>query len=210
MPADRRDFLSTLLGASLLGGTDALRSLPRPSPDSPWDLSWTGKLKGEHRAVFDWYQPAGSAGLWRAKVWKDQVAETFGVTAESVSSVLVIRHGAIPMIMSDAFWARNELGKKRKIKDEQSGKTATQNPHRKGIEDFLSTGGIVLGCGFAFGAMVYTDAQRLHQKPEEVRPEVLTQVIPGIVIQPSGFFALLEAQRNGCGLFPADALSAED
>jgi hypothetical protein len=210
MPADRRDFLGALIGASLLGGPDALRSPSRPLSDSPWDLSWTGKLKGDHRAVFDWYQPAGSAGLWRAKIWKDQVAEAFGVTAESVSSVLVIRHSAIPMIMSDDFWARNELGKKRKIKDEMSGKTATLNPHRKGIEGFLSTGGIVLGCGFAFGAMVYADAQRLNKKPDEVRPEVLTQVIPGIVIQPSGFFALIEAQRNGCGLFPADALSASD
>lgn len=208
MPADRRDFLGALIGASLLGGTDALGS--RPLPDSPWDLTWTGKLKGDHRAVFDWYQPAASAGLWRAKIWRDQVAETFGVTAESVSSVLVIRHSAIPMIMNDEFWAKNELGKKRKIKDEQSGKTATRNPHRKGIEDFLSKGGIVLGCGFAFGAMVYVEAERQHKKSEEVRPEVLAQVIPGIVIQPSGFFALLEAQRNGCGLFPADALMSED
>ena len=208
MPADRRDFLGALIGASLLGRTDALRS--HPLPDSPWDLSWTGKLKGEHRAVFDWYQPSGSAGLWRAKIWKDQVTETFGVAADNISSVLVIRHSAIPMIMSDDFWSRNELGKKRKIKDDRTGKTATRNPNRNGIEDLLSHGGIVLACGFAFGAMVYTDAQRQNKKPEEVRPEVLTQVIPGIVIQPSGFFALIEAQRNGCGLFPADALSTED
>jgi len=208
MPADRRDFLGALIGASLLGGTDALRA--RPLPDSPWDLSWTGRLKGEHRAVFDWYQPGGSAGLWRAKIWKDQVTETFGTPADNVSSVLVIRHSAIPMIMSDDFWAKNELGKKRKIKDEHTGKIATRNPHRKEIEDLLSHGGIVLACGFAFGAMVYAEAQRQHRKPEEVRPEVLTHVIPGIVIQPSGFFALLEAQRNGCGLFPADVFVSDD
>ena len=208
MPADRRDFLGALLGASVLGRADALRS--HPLPDSPWDLSWTGKLKGEHRAVFDWYQPAASAGLWRARIWRDQVTETFGVTTENISSVLVIRHSAIPMIMGDDFWARNELGRKRKIKDERTGKTATRNPHRKEIEDFLSRGGIVLACGFAFGAMVYAEAQRQKKKFEEVRPEVLTQVIPGIVIQPSGFFALLEAQRNGCGLFPADVIGPED
>jgi hypothetical protein len=202
MPADRRDFLGALLGASLLGGADAFRS--RPLPDSPWDLSWTGKLKGEHRGVFDWYLPGGSAALWRAKIWREQVTETFGVPAENVNVVLVIRHSAIPMIMGDEFWTRTEVGKRRKLKDERTGKTANQNPHRKGIEDFLSHGGIVLACGFAFGAMVWLEAERQHKKPEEVRPEVLTQVIPGIVIQPSGFFALIEAQRNGCGLFPSD------
>jgi hypothetical protein len=203
MAADRRDFLGAMLGASLLGRTEAFRM--QPLPDSPWDLSWTGRLKGEHRAVFDWYEPAGSAGLWRASIWMDQVTETFGVPPERISAVLVIRHSAIPMIMGDDFWARNELGKKRKIKDERTGKTATRNPHRKAIEAFLARNGIVLACGFAFGAMVSVEAARQKKKFAEVRPEVLTQVIPGIIIQPSGFFALLEAQRNGCGLFPADS-----
>ena len=49
---------------------------------------------------------------------------------------------------------------------------------------------------------------RLVGKPaSDVRPGVLQQVIPGILIQPSGFFALIEAQRNGCGLFPAEAVT---
>jgi hypothetical protein len=207
MPADRRDFLGALLGASLLGGTDALRS--RPLPDSPWDLSWTARLKGEHRGVFDWPWPAGSAALWRARIWKEQVTETFGVAADQVNAILVIRHSAIPMIMGDQFWTTTELGKKRKLKDERTGKTATTNPHRKGIEEFIAQGGIVLACGFAFGAMVYMEAERQHKKSAEVRPEVLTQVIPGIIIQPSGFFALIEAQRNGCGLFPTDATPSD-
>lgn len=202
MPADRRDFLGALLGASILGRTDALRT---PAlPDSPWDLSWTARLKGDHRGVFDWAYPDGSAALWRAKIWKEQVTETFGVTAENVSTVLVIRHSAIPMIMGDDFWTVTEVGKKRKLKDE-SGKTATLNPHRKGIEEFIAQGGIVLACGFAFGAMVYLEAERQGKKAEEMRPEVLKQVTPGIIIQPSGFFALIEAQRHGCGLFPIDA-----
>ena len=208
MPADRRDFLGALLGASLLGRTDALGS---PAlPDSPWDLSWTGKLKGDHRGVFDWYHPDGSAALWRAKIWKEQVTETFGVTAENMSTVLVIRHSAIPMIMGDDFWTTNDIGKKRKLKDERTGKTAILNPHRKEIVEFLAEGGIVLACGFAFMAMVFTEAKRQGKKTEEVRPEVVKQMIPGIVLQPSGFFALIEAQRNGCGLFPSDVASPQD
>ncbi len=204
MTSDRRDFLGAMLGASLLGKAGAFRLPTMPSSD--WDLSWTSRLRGDHRAVFDWPRPGGSDALWRAGIWKEQVIDTFKVPPSDVSSLLVIRHAAIPMIMSDDFWARNQLGKKRKIKDEKTGKPATANPHRAEIATFLAKEGIVLACGFAFSFMVSVDAKRMGKKPEEVRPEVLTQVIPGVIIQPSGFFALLEAQRNGCGLFPSEAM----
>ena len=222
MKQDRRDFLGTVAAAGLLGaGTGSRAPDHPPDPDFPttapdaavpfssdWDLSWTAKLTGQHRAVFDWYQPRASAGVWRAGIWKQQVVETFGVKAGEVSSVLVIRHSAIPMIMSNPFWQRHKLGKLRKLKDD-SGKTAEANPHLKTIDEFLKTDGIVLACGFAFGAMVSLEAKRQNKPEKEIRPEVLKDVIPGIIIQPSGFFALLEAQRNGCALFPADVLLPE-
>jgi hypothetical protein len=231
MSADRREFLGTLLAAGalpLVGKSDSRKvgkqlsepsDLPtfRPS-DSPWDLSWTSRLTGAHRAAFDWFQPNASAGLWRAGIWKQQVVEAFGVKPEEVSAVLVIRHSAIPMIMGDEFWVRHKLGKLRKVKDFETNKIAERNPYRSyanhtkppppeqdsSIEGFLRNGGIVLACGFAFGFMVSLEAKKQHRKATEVRPEVLQQVIPGIIIQPSGFFALLEAQRNRCGLFPAE------
>ena len=223
MKQDRRDFLGTVAAAGLVGaGAGSRVSDPAQDPDLPttapdtafpfsgvdWDLSWTAKLTGRHRAVFDWYQPRASAGVWRAGIWKQQVVETFGVKAEEVSSVLVIRHSAIPMIMSDPFWQRHKLGKLRKLKDDY-GKTAELNPHFKTIDEFLKKDGIVLACGFAFGAMVSLEAKRQSKPANEIRPEVLKDVIPGIIIQPSGFFALLEAQRNGCALFPADVLLPE-
>jgi hypothetical protein len=178
-----------------------------------WDLSWVTKLTGSHRAAFDWPTPDASAGLWRAGLWKRQVIENLGTQSEAVNTILVIRHSAIPMIMGDAFWERHRLGKTYKIKHPFTGKTAATNPYRRfegsnqasSLEGFLGGGGIVLACGLAFGFMVSLEASRQKKKSAEVRSEVLTEVIPGILIQPSGFFALLEAQRNGCGLFPADA-----
>lgn len=223
MSPDRREFLGTVLAAGLVPGAigpgdgrraRSTRSVPASSPSgaSDWDFTWIQRLAGKHRAAFDWPKPEASAGLWRAVVWKQQVTEHLGAAAEDVTAVLVIRHSAIPMIMGDAFWSRHKLGKLRKLKDPFSGKIATRNPYRRfegaeadsSIEGFLKGGGIVLACGFAFGFMVSLEA-KLQEKPAaEVRPEVLKEVIPGIIIQPSGFFALLEAQRNGCGVFPAD------
>ena len=230
MSADRRQFLGTLLAAGALplvgesasrkvGTLDKFTSdLPTFRPSDSWDVSWTSRLTGAHRAAFDWFQPNASAGLWRAGIWKRQVVEAFGVKPEEVSAVLVIRHSAIPMIMGDEFWIRHKLGKLRKVKDYETNKIAKLNPYRShpkppppeqdsSIDGFLRNGGIVLACGFAFGFMVSLEAKLQNRKPSEVRPEVLQQVIPGIIIQPSGFFALLEAQRNGCGLFPAEGES---
>jgi len=230
MTQDRREFLGTLAAAGLLGrtvgtvGTDGQEGDGGPMPASgataasEWDLSWSTRLGGPHRGAFDWFQPNASAGLWRAAVWKHQVVEAFGVTADQVGAVLVIRHGAIPMIMGDEFWIRHQLGKLRKVKDPLTNKIAERNPYRSSanaakppppeqdysIEAFLKNGGIVLACGFAFGFMVSLEAKLQEKKAAEVRAEVLQQVIPGIIVQPSGFFALLEAQRNGCGLFPAE------
>jgi len=233
MTQDRREFVGTLLAAGMLpalggqadrrsgGRTDAIElsgSPPVRPPDSQWDLSWTARLTGPHRAAFDWFQPNASAGLWRAGIWKQQVVEAFGVKPEEVGAVLVIRHGAIPMIMGDEFWMRHKLGKLRKIKHPETGKTAERNPFRaaakqpapepdSSIEGFLRSGGIVLACGFAFGFMVSLESKLVGKPASDVRPGVLLQVIPGILIQPSGFFALIEAQRNGCGLFPAEAVT---
>jgi hypothetical protein len=230
MTQDRREFLGTLLAAGALpmvgksAGRKVGRDVAEPTevptfrPSDLWDVSWTKRLTGPHRGVFDWFQPNASAGLWRAGIWKQQVVEAFGVKPEEVSAVLVIRHSAIPMIMGDEFWIRHKLGKLRKIKDFETNKTAERNPYRSyanrpkppkpeedsSIEGFLKNGGIVLACGFAFGFMVSLEAKLQQKQPAEVRAGVLQQVIPGIIIQPSGFFALLEAQRNGCGLFPAE------
>jgi hypothetical protein len=228
--ADRREFLGAMLAAGLApamldrNGGDALSGLPAfrpagfPAVSDKWDVSWPSRFSGPHRAVFDWFEPNASAGLWRAAVWKQQVVEAFGVKPEEVGAVLVIRHRAIPMVMGDEFWARHKLGKVRKIKSPETGKIAERNPYRSyagspkppppeqdySIENFLKQGGTVLACGFAIAAMISLEAKLQGKKSAEVRPEVLAQMIPGIILQPSGFFALLEAQRHGCGFFPAE------
>ena len=222
MSQDRREFLGAMLAAGLVpelvAGTGGLELPDFPPPGaafvgSDFDLSWTSRLTGRFRGVFDWPQPDAWAGLWRAGVWRKQVIDNLGATPNEVNAILVIRHSAIPMIMGDEFWARHKLGKLRKLKDPNSGKTATRNPHIAApgatasegqIDGFIKSGGIVLACGFAFGFMVSLEAKAQGKSAGDVRPEVLKEVVPGVLIQPSGFFALLEAQRNGCGLFPAD------
>ena len=230
MSQDRREFLGLLAAAGLApvldGRTerrkDGRKPPPQPSvvpsfPRSVWDMGWTSRLTGPYRAVFDSPKAQDGGELWRAATWKSQVMEVYGAKPEEVSAVLVVRHGGIPLVMDDAFWRRHEIGKKRKINDPMTGKRARGNPvlsfeGRKDIPsemagaslaEFLKRGGTVLACNFAFGMMVHYEAEADKEHAKEARERALAHLVPGVVLQPSGFFALLEAQRAGCHLFTA-------
>jgi hypothetical protein len=210
----------TATGALLPSALGAEESGPEPV-SADWDMSWRDRVRGPFRAVFDNPVVGEGAGLWRAIDWKKNVSDVYGGKGKDASSVLVIRHEAIPMIMNHAFWERHEIGAEMKI--EREGKPVTWNPFlsreeatasggagggRRGgatIDAFLESGGIVLACNYAFGFMVSKERQKAGIEQAAAREIVLPQVIPGVIIQPSGFFAVIEAQRAGCHFFPAAA-----
>lgn len=224
MSANRRDFLGRLAaGASLAAagvGLDPrrLRAEPGPRPVSDkFDMTWRDRVRGQFRAAFDSPKADEGGEIWRAAIWRNQIAEVYGVNDDEITPVLVIRHAGIPLVMDDAFWARHNIGKKRKIKDPFTGKTARANPISSfqgkpnvsadmmdtALDGFIRRGGLVLACNFAFGLMVHLESQADKEHAKEARARALTHLVPGVVLQPSGFFALLEAQRAGCHLFAA-------
>jgi len=72
------------------------------------------------------------------------------------------------------------------------------------LDAFIESGGIVLACNYAFGrSIVGPEARKSGLDQAAAREAALKQVIPGVIIQPSGFFAVIEAQRSGCHFFPA-------
>jgi hypothetical protein len=234
MSTARRDFLRSLAvvaaGGSTLGPRllEAGQGAPRASSD--WDMSWRDRLSGPFRAVFDSPDVADGDALWRASIWQSEVAEVFGTPPSDIHAVLVVRHKAIPMVMNHEFWARHQLGREFKIKDPATKRDAQRNPFQ-GTDDevdglasgagasqepespsvslqaLLAQGGIVLACNFAFGRMVALErkAGGAGTSPAEARSRAQAGLIPGVILQPSGFFAVLEAQRAGCGLFPGAA-----
>jgi len=61
----------------------------------------------------------------------------------------------------------------------------------------------VLACNFAFGLMVHLESEIDKEHAKEARERAISYLLPGVILQPSGFFGLLEAQRAGCQLFTA-------
>jgi hypothetical protein len=216
MPFSRRDFLSTLgVGAVAAANGAPLHGAVTPPAQlvpiaADWDVSWADRVTGTVRGVFDSPEIHDGAGMFRAIIWREHHKAVYGTPIDQISSVLVIRHAAISMIMNDAFWAEYKLGKMEKIKDQQTKKWTEMNPFRAApadtpqqwagytLEAFLKSGGIILACNMAFGQMVGMVAEKQKLKGEAARTKALEYVIPGVILQPSGIFAVMRAQQAGC------------
>ena len=154
--SDRRDFLRAAgLGAAALASAPAALYADRPPHAAPgaatsepevweraraetWDVSWTSRITGKHKAMFDVPQIEGGVGIFRAGLWGRQYTEVLKLSPGDLTTVIVIRHAAIPLAMNSEYWATYAVGKGLKMKDQSGRKWAMANP-------MLSTGGTDAG-----------------------------------------------------------------
>jgi hypothetical protein len=215
MSTPRRDFLSWLGASSVLAATSSIvtpsdaRAQAATPVDNKWDMSWTDRLTGKYKAVFDSPDVAEGSALFRACVWRDQHKDVYGTARAETSPVLVIRHEAIELIMDDEYWNRFNTGKELKVKDAKN-KWSKVNPIRVAPEgasgafkeynltDFMAQGGIVLGCNMAFRSVVSRFQKKDKLEAADAATVAREHIVPGIIMQPSGVFAALRAQELGC------------
>lgn len=213
MMPTRRDFLG-LLGAGAIAP-----ALPAPFPDGAslppvsdeWDMSWVDRVTGPHKAVIDSPEVSEGMALYRAVMLRDQYRDVYGTFPDQFSTVLVLRHNAIDLVMDHEHWQRFGLGEKHGFKD-RSGNFIERNPIGPAAPDarpgaakytlpgFIADGGIVLACELAFGFVVGNYRSEGVER-EAARAEALRHLLPGVILQPSGFFAVVRAQQAGCALF---------
>jgi len=226
MSERRRQFLGWLGASTLLavfgrdaaaqqaGGARANGVAPAPTSDE-WDVSWTERVRGAARAVFDVPDGQGE-GVWRAGRWMEDYRGVYGAKPDDLTAVLVIRHAAIQFIMDNEYWKRFDVGKKREIRDRDTKKWVTANPvstahagaptddESHTIQHFVAHGGIVLACHLAFAARVIPDFARADAlSREEAESRARAHIIPGVILQSSGVFAALRAQQAGCSYIVA-------
>jgi hypothetical protein len=219
MSTPRRSFIGWVGASALVAAGTPLAALEpvegrggrRRPVDEAWDMTWVDRITGKYRAVFDSPELSEGAALWRAAMWRDQYKEVYGVERAEMTPVLVIRHGAISMVMDDGYWEQFRIGKEEKLRNQRTKKWEVANPFRVNppdtperyaaysLEGFMGSGGIVLACNLAFQAAVwrYREAEKLAQEAATARAK--EHLIPGVTLQPSGIFATLRAQEAGCG-----------
>jgi hypothetical protein len=212
----RREFLGTIATTGLMTAfpSAALSAKERDAAlrpiDDTWDVSWAGRLRGKSRAVFDSPEVSEGGALYRAVMWRDQYVAVFGGSKADLTPVVVFRHAAIPLIMDDAHWEHLGVGKHLKFKDPKTNKWSKKNPFSAAPPDaseatkkftipaFIAEGGVVLACQLAFGDIVDQYKAKDKLSDADADKKARAHILPGVILQPSGFFAVLKAQDEGC------------
>ena len=223
MTTPRRRFLGWLGSVSLLGAAStpaaAFAAPPRAVPrhdehDLPiaetWDMSWTTRVTGKYKAVFDSPEAHSGAALFRAVAWREQYKEVYGAEPVETTPVVVLRHMGFYLAMNDDYWARYAIGKELKERDDKGKKWARANPvgaaagaasagnAKYTVPAFIAAGGIVLACGWSFGGASSRIAEADKLDRESARARAKEMLLPGVILQPNGIFAALRAQEAGC------------
>jgi hypothetical protein len=179
---------------------------------APWDTAWTSKITGKHRAVFDAPDLDGGSGVYRAAMWAGHYKSVLKLEDSDISPVVVIRHSAIPLAMTHEFWEEYDVAKQNKIMHPMTGKKTKRNPvlmnaevdglspgfARLSLDKQIAAGTTVLACNLAFVSMVSLVSKKHGLKGEDARKKALAGLVPGVILQPSGIFAVQMAQENGC------------
>lgn len=225
MSIDRRSFARHLLaGGAALGGLPALAQAAAPEDAGAWpalddqppattyDTSWTSKLTGKYKAVFDVPEISEGSGVWRAGLWVNHYTDVLKAQPTDLSPVVVIRHAAIPLIMSHEFWEAYDIAKANKVTHPMTGKKTRRNPvlmtaaddalpatfAKPTLHEQIARGAVVLACGMAFNAMTQVVVKRDKLSPAEAKTKAMSMVIPGVIMQPNGIFGVTLAQHHGC------------
>lgn len=176
-----------------------------------FDTSWTERVTGKHRAMFDIPEVEGGVGIMRAAMWSAQCKSTLHAEKSDTSTVIVIRHSAIPLVMNQDFWSRYKAGQELKLKND-NGSTLEWHPMLPVpgkpaptgafatymLDQQIQEGAIVLGCDLAFRFVVAVIAKQDKISNAAAREQAKSMLIPGVIMQPSGFFANVLAQQAGC------------
>jgi hypothetical protein len=218
MGTDRREFLGSLLAvgvAPIVAGNRTAtapshHSAPSPS-DTPFDVSWTQRVNGQHRALFDSPEVSEGLALLRTLVWFKDYADVYSTTPDQMSAVVVIRHNGIWMAMNDEFWAAHGIGAMLKISDPKTTLPITRNPFlgptpfpdlppsiADGVLTKVLATSTVLACNLAFQDVVEKVKADHVVDAAKAREMALAHLMPGIIMQPSGVFAVTRAQEAGC------------
>jgi hypothetical protein len=201
--APRRSFFGHLGGAVVLGLAALVpRSLyAQTQTTRPDGLNWPGTLQGRHRQVVDAYEV--NAGFPLA------FAHTFVAPNESATSVIVLRHFALPIALGNAMWAKYKIGESFKIIDPETNAPAVKNPflHPKpgilivddmALDRLLAKGTVIGACNVALQVQSKMLAGNAGVSADEAAKEWAANLVPGITLIPSGTWGVNRAQEGGC------------
>jgi hypothetical protein len=220
-PTPRREFLGALTtGVATLSVASLVHPQPAQAKDEPlFDATgdtvdaWFNTIKGKHKVVFDATRPHSLYPF----AWPRVFLMTNGITGtpEADNSVVVVlRHDAIPYAFESRLWEKYKFGDVFKADDPATSAASTRNPFWQpkpgdfkipgvgevaiGINELQASGVKFCVCEMAMTVYTAALAQAMNLKPEDVKKDWMSGLLPGIQPVPSGVWALGRAQEKGC------------
>lgn len=206
----RRQFV----GALAAGATGLLTTMPGTSEGKTTTgvadaEAWFNNVKGSHRIVYDAPEPHNGFPIIWTWVYYTTNNQT-GTQDSDLTAMVILRHNAIPYAMEDRLWAKYKLGEMFKINDNNTGAPAVRNPvwmptgkdfpvaAIEGIKRLQERGALFCVCDMALTVMSGFVGQAMGLKPEEVKQDWVSGLLPGIQVVPSGVWAVSRAQEKNC------------
>ena len=221
----RRDFITGMTagaaGLMAVACAPGAKAATAPSPQGPatpvkyvettrgnftmlrpeaWDDSWTTRL-GKHRTVFDVSELNNDPASYQVVPIMDNYKEALGVTDADLGFVLIIRHAAMAMAVSDAMWDKSTRRADLKRSDDEDGPPTSGkgNPFGRTIAECQKRGVTILGCNIAMNGFASRTARKAGGDAKAIKAELFANIWPGMILQPTGVYALARAQNVGCG-----------
>lgn len=207
LPA-RRSFLGRIAGAAAmlgLGPVAARAETLGGTADEPW-LAPLASAK--HKQVFDAPEANGGFPMIFATTYLDTMKEAYGLGPKDAHAVVVLRHFAAVLGMTDEIWAKYRIGAAMKIDDPATKAPAVRNFYvnskagdmmrpQFSVDRVIALGVTVCICNKAIGALSGMMAAGAGMKPEEAAAEWRKGVVPGAYVVPSGVMAVGRTQESG-------------
>jgi hypothetical protein len=187
-----------------------------------WDDSWFGRLTARHKAVFDSpdIEENSTSGVSQATRYINGMREALNAGPKDVQTVVVIRHKSVPFAFNDAMWEKYGIGEQSKVRIGEA--WATRNSLARGrvggrggrggdsagaapadrpqssIEWLVANGHVVLACDLATQGYAGQLATKTKGTMKAIYEELKANLVPGVILQPSGVYAVHRAQEAGC------------
>lgn len=208
----RRNFVKTVAAgaAALVAANPTIGKAENALANSPLADDWVKRIKGTHKQVVDATMPNGGFGPLFALNFIDSY-KSQGVPESQLTSVVSFRHFAFPLVLNDSIWAKYKFAGMIGAMDPKTNAPATRNIYRDAIllhpgltyEQILAGTAtkatiIFTACDVALHALSGMMAANAGVSAEEALAEWKAALLPGVVLVPSGVYAISRAQEAGC------------
>ena len=161
------------------------------------------ELPGTHRLVFDGTSPDGvKDALQFTGNFFTGNKNGYGLDANQVAVVIVMRHRATQFAFTDAIWGKYgaALSESEKFVDPKTSQAPTVNVYKTQIENNTKRGVHIAACDLSTHRLAAYIARKIQGDADTLYKELVANAMPNVHFVPAGIVAVNRAQERGYAL----------